>query len=139
MPDTPISPLSPPIKDGKMWIEPDMGLLSGQLKTFYYGTSNGYVVQLTYDMENRDKKPVLSVSRIDGYLDIRQYDTVVDFPKTSEENDPSSSISQSIFEIDDLAKANEFVDKAKSLPKAKEKLAETDRWVKGLYPTMLFQ
>ena len=139
MPETPISPLSPPMKDGKMWIEPDMGLLSGQLKTFYYGTPNGYVVQLSYDMENRDKKPVLSVSRIDGYLDIRQYDTVVDFPKTSEKNDVSSSTAQSIFEIDDLAKANEFVDKAKSLPKAKEKLDETDRWVKGLYPSMLFQ
>lgn len=139
MPETPISPLSPPMKDGKQWVEPDMGLLSGQLKTFYYGTPNGYVVQLSYDMENRDKKPVLSVSRIDGYLDIRQYDTVVDFPKTSEENDVASSLNQSIFEIDDLAKANEFVDKAKSLPKAKEKLAETDRWVKGLYPPMLFQ
>ena len=138
MPETPISPLSPPIKDGKMWTEPDMGLLSGQLKTFYYGTSNGYVVQLSYDMENRDKKPVLSVSRIDGYLDIRQYDTVVSFPKTSEDN-VSSNVEESIFEIDDLAKANEFVDKAKSLPKAKEKLAETDRWVKGLYPPMLFQ
>lgn len=139
MSDTPISPLSPPEKDGKQWTEPYMGLLSGQLKTFYYGTPNGYVVQLSYDMENRDKKPVLSVSRIDGYLDIRQYDTVVDFPKTSEGNDVSSSTVQSIFEIDDLAKANEFVDKAKSLPKAKEKLAETDRWVKGLYPPMLFQ
>lgn len=139
MPETPISPLSPPMKDGKMWIEPDMGLLSGQLKTFYYGTPNGYVVQLSYDMENRDKKPVLSVSRIDGYLDIRQYDTVVDFPKTSDENDISSSTAQSIFEIDDLAKANDFVDKAKSLPKAKEKLAETDRWVKGLYPPIVFQ
>lgn len=138
MPETPISPLSPPIKDGKMWTEPDMGLLSGQLKTFYYGTSNGYVVQLSYDMENRDKKPVLSVSRIDGYLDIRQYDTVVSFPKTSEDN-VSSNVEESIFEIDDLAKANEFVDKAKSLPKAKEKLAETDRWVKGLYPPILFQ
>lgn len=139
MPETPISPLSPPEKDGKQWTEPDMGLLSGQLKIFYYGTPNGYVVQLSYDIENRDKKPVLSVSRIDGYLDIRQYDTVVDFPKTSSENDVSSSISQSIFEIDDLSKANEFVDKAKSLPKAKEKLEETDRWVKGLYPPMLFQ
>ena len=51
----------------------------------------------------------------------------------------SSSTAQSIFEIDDLAEANEFVDKAKSLPKAKEKLDETDRWVKGLYPPMLFQ
>lgn len=139
MPETPISPLSPPKKDGKQWTEPDMGLLAGQLKIFYYGTPNGYVVQLSYDMENRDKTPVLSVSRIDGYLDIRQYDTVVDFPKTSSENDVSSNTSQSIFEIDDLAKANEFVDKAKSLPKAKEKLAETDRWVKGLYPPMLFQ
>lgn len=139
MPETPISPLSPPMKDGKMWTEPYMGLLAGQLKTFCYGTPNGYVVQLSYDMENRDKKPVLSVSRIDGYLDIRQYDTVVDFPKTSEKNDVSSSTAQSIFEIDDLAKANEFVDKAKSLPKAKEKLAETDRWVKGLYPPILFQ
>lgn len=138
MPETPISPLSPPMKDGKMWTEPDMGLLDGQLKTFYYGTPNGYVVQLSYDMENRDKKPVLSVSRIDGYLDIRQYDTVVSFPKTSEDN-TSSTFEESIFEIDDLAKANEFVDKAKSLPKAKEKLAETDRWVKGLYPPMLFQ
>lgn len=138
MPETPISPLSPSMKDGKMWTEPDMGLLSGQLKTFYYGTPNGYVVQLSYDMENRDKKPVLSVSRIDGYLDIRQYDTVVSFPKTSEDN-VSSNVEESIFEIDDLAKANEFVDKAKSLPKAKEKLAETDRWVKGLYPPMLFQ
>ena len=138
MPETPISPLSPPMKDGKMWTEPDMGLLSGQLKTFYYGTPNGYVVQLSYDMENRDKKPVLSVSRIDGYLDIRQYDTVVSFPKTSEDN-VSSTFEESIFEIDDLAKANEFVDKAKSLPKAKEKLAETDSWVKGLYPPMLFQ
>lgn len=138
MPETPISPLSPPMKDGKMWTEPDMGLLAGQLKTFYYGTPNGYVVQLSYDMENRDKKPVLSVSRIDGYLDIRQYDTVVSFPKTSEDN-TSSTFEESIFEIDDLAKANEFVDKAKSLPKAKEKLAETDRWVKGLYPPMLFQ
>lgn len=126
------------MKDGKIWTEPDMGLLSGQLKTFYYGTPNGYVVQLSYDMENRDKKPVLSVSRIDGYLDIRQYDTVVSFPKTSEDN-VSSNVEESIFEIDDLAKANEFVDKAKSLPKAKEKLAETDRWVKGLYPPMLFQ
>ena len=116
-----------------------MGLLAGQLKTFYYGTPNGYVVQLSYDMENRDKKPVLSVSRIDGYLDIRQYDTVVDFPKTSEKNDVSSSTAQSIFEIDDLSKANEFIDKAKALPKAKEKLGETDRWVKGLYPPMLFQ
>lgn len=135
MPETPISP---PMKDGKMWTEPDMGLLSGQVKTFYYGTPNGYVVQLSYDMENRDKKPVLSVSRIDGYLDIRQYDTVVSFPKTSEDN-VSSNVEESIFEIDDLAKANEFVDKAKSLPKAKEKLAETDRWVKGLYPPMLFQ
>lgn len=138
MPDTPISPLSPPMKDGKQWTEPDMGLLTGQLKTFYYGTPNGYVVQLSYDMENRDKKPVLSVSRIDGYLDIRQYDTVVSFPKTSEDN-VSSNVEESIFEIDDLAKANEFVDKAKSLPKAKEKLSETDRWVKGLYPPMLFQ
>lgn len=138
MPETPISPLSPPMKDGKMWTEPDMGLLSGQLKIFYYGTSNGYIVQLSYDMENRDKKPVLSVSRIDGYLDIRQYDTVVSFPKTSEDN-VSSNVEESIFEIDDLAKANEFVDKAKSLPKAKEKLDETDRWVKGLYPPMLFQ
>lgn len=138
MPETPISPLSPPMKDGKMWTEPDMGLLSGQLKIFYYGTPNGYVVQLSYDMENRDKKPVLSVSRIDGYLDIRQYDTVVSFPKTSEDN-VSSNVEESIFEIDDLAKANEFVDKAKSLPKAKEKLAETDRWVKGSYPPMLFQ
>jgi len=138
MPETPISPLSPPMKDGKMWTEPDMGLLSGQLKIFYYGTPNGYVVQLSYDMENRDKKPVLSVSRIDGYLDIRQYDTVVSFPKTSEAN-VSSNVEESIFEIDDLAKANEFVDKAKSLPKAKEKLAENDRWVKGLYPPMLFQ
>lgn len=138
MPETPISPLSPPMKDGKMWAEPDMGLLAGQLKTFYYGTPNGYVVQLSYDMENRDKKPVLSVSRIDGYLDIRQYDTVLSFPKTSEDN-VSSNVEESIFEIDDLAKANEFVDKAKSLPKAKEKLAETDRWVKGLYPPILFQ
>lgn len=138
MPETPISPLSPPMKDGKMWTEPDMGLLAGQLKTFYYGTPNGYVVQLSYDMENRDKNPVLSVSRIDGYLDIRQYDTVVSFPKTSEDN-VSSNVEESIFEINDLAKANEFVDKAKSLPKAKEKLNETDRWVKGLYPTMLFQ
>lgn len=138
MPETPISPLSPPMKDGKMWTEPDMGLLAGQLKIFYYGTTNGYVVQLSYDMENRDKKPVLSVSRIDGYLDIRQYDTVVSFPKTSEDN-VSSNVEESIFEIDDLAKANEFVDKAKSLPKAKEKLVETDRWVKGLYPPMLFQ
>lgn len=138
MPETPISPLSPPIKDGKMWTEPDMGLLSGQLKTFCYGTPNGYIVQLSYDMKNRDKKPVLSVSRIDGYLDIRQYDTVVSFPKTSEDN-VSSNVEESIFEIDDLAKANEFVDKAKSLPKAKEKLDETDRWVKRLYPTMLFQ
>lgn len=138
MPETPISPLSPPMKDGKMWTEPYMGLLTGQLKTFYYGTPNGYVVQLSYDMENRDKNPVLSVSRIDGYLDIRQYDTVVSFPKTSEDN-VSSNVEESIFEIDDLAKANEFVDKAKSLPKAKEKLAETDRWVKGLYPPILFQ
>lgn len=138
MPEKPISPLSPPMKDGKMWTEPDMGLLAGQLKTFYYGTPNGYVVQLSYDMENRDKKPVLSVSRIDGYLDIRQYDTVVSFPKTSEDN-VSSNVEESIFEIDDLAKANEFVDKAKSLPKAKEKLDATDRWVKGLYPPMLFQ
>lgn len=138
MPDTPISPLSPPMKDGKMWTEPDMGLLSGQLKTFYYGTPNGYVVQLSYDMENRDKKPVLSVSRIDGYLDIRQYDTTVSFPKTSEDN-VSSTFEESIFEIDELDKANEYVDKAKALPKAKEKLAETDRWVKGLYPPMLFQ
>ena len=138
MSETPISPLSPPMKDGKMWTEPDMGLLAGQLKTFYYGTPNGYVVQLSYDMENRDKKPVLSVSRIDGYLDIRQYDTVVSFPKTSEDN-VSSNVEESIFEINDLAKANEFVDKAKSLPKAKEKLDETDRWVKGLYPPMLFQ
>ncbi len=138
MPETPISPLSPPMKDGKMWTEPDMGLLSGQLKTFYYGTPNGYVVQLSYDMENRDKNPVLSVSRIDGYLDIRQYDTVVSFPKTSEDN-VSSNVEESIFEINDLAKANEFVDKAKSLPKAKEKLDETDRWVKRLYPPMLFQ
>ena len=138
MPETPISPLSPPIKDGKMWTEPDMGLLSGQLKTFYYGTPNGYVVQLSYDMENRDKKPVLSVSRIDGYLDIRQYDTVVSFPKTSEDN-VSSNVEDSIFEIDDLAKANEYVDKAKALPKAKEKLDETDRLDKGLYPPMLFQ
>ena len=24
MPETPISPLSPPMKDGKMWTEPDM-------------------------------------------------------------------------------------------------------------------
>ena len=138
MPETPISPLSPQMKDGKMWTEPDMGLLAGQLKTFYYGTPNGYVVQLSYDMENRDKKPVLSVFRIDGYLDIRQYDTVVSFPKTSEDN-LSSNVEESIFEIDDLAKANEFVDKAKSLPKAKEKLSETDRWVKGLYPPILFQ
>lgn len=138
MPETPISPLSPPMKDGKMWTEPDMGLLAGQLKIFYYGTPNGYVVQLSYDMENRDKKPVLSISRIDGYLDIRQYDTVVSFPKTSEDN-VSSNVENSIFEIDDLAKANEYVDKAKALPKAKEKLAETDRWVKGLYPPMLFQ
>lgn len=138
MPETPISPLSPPEKDGKQWIEPDMGLLTGQLKTFYYGTPNGYIVQLSYDMENRDKKPVLSVSRIDGYLDIRQYDTVVSFPKTSEDN-VSSNVEESIFEIDDLAKANEFVDKAKSLPKAKEKLNETDRWVKGLYTPMLFR
>lgn len=138
MPETPISPLSPPMKDGKMWTEPDMGLLAGQLKTFYYGTPNGYVVQLSYNMENRDKKPVLSVSRVDGYLDIRQYDTVVSFPKTSEDN-VSSTFEESIFEIDDLAKANEFVDKAKSLPKAKEKLTETDRWVKGLYPPILFQ
>lgn len=138
MPETPISPLSPPMKDGKMWTEPDMGMLSGQLKTFYYGTPNGYVVQLSYDMENRDTKPVLSVSRIDGYLGILQYDTTVSFPKTSEDN-VSSNVEESIFEIDDLAKANEFVDKAKSLPKAKEKLAETDRWVKGLYPPMLFQ
>lgn len=138
MPETPISPLSPPMKDGKMWTEPDMGLLAGQLKTFYYGTTNGYVVQLSYDMENRDNKPVLSVSRIDGYLDIRQYDTVVSFPKTSEDK-VSSNVEESIFEIDDLAKANEYVDKAKALPKAKEKLAETDRWVKGLYPPMLFQ
>lgn len=135
MPETPISP---PMKDGKMWTEPDMGLLSGQLKTFYYGTPNGYVVQLSYDMENRDKKPILSISRIDGYLDIRQYDTIVSFPKTSEDN-VSSTFEESIFEIDDLAKANEFVDKAKALPKAKEKLSETDRWVKGLYPPMLFQ
>lgn len=138
MPETPISPLSPPMKDGKMWTEPDMGLLAGQLKTFYYGTSNGYVVQLSYDMENRDKKPVVSVFRIDGYLDIRQHDTVVSFPKTSEDN-VSSNVEESIFEIDDLAKANEFVDKAKALPKAKKKLSETDRWVKGLYPPMLFQ
>lgn len=138
MPETPISPLSPPMKDGKMWTEPDMGLLAGQLKTFYYGTPNGYVVQLSYDMENRDKKPVLLVSRIDGYLDVRQYDTVVSFPKTSEDN-VSSNVEESIFEIDDLAKANEFIDKAKSLPKAKEKLAKTDRWVKGLYPPILFQ
>lgn len=138
MPETPISPLSPPEKDGKQWTESDMGLLTGQLKTFYYGTPNGYVVQLSYDMENRDKKPVLLVSRIDGYLDIRQYDTVVSFPKTSEDN-VSSNVEESIFEINDLAKANEFVDKAKSLPKAKEKLSETDRWVKGLYPPMLFQ
>lgn len=138
MPETPISPLSPPMKDGKMWTEPDMGLLAGQLKTFYYGTPNGYVIQLSYDMKNRDKKPILSISRIDGYLDIRQYDTVVSFPKTSEDN-VSSNVEESIFEIDDLAKANEFVDKAKSLPKAKEKLAETDHWVKGLYPPMLFQ
>lgn len=138
MPETPISPLSPPMKDGKMWTEPDMGLLAGQLKTFYYGTPNGYVVQLSYNMENRDKKPVLSVSRVDGYLDTRQYDTVVSFPKTSEDN-VSSTFEESIFEIDDLAKANEFVDKAKSLPKAKEKLTETDRWVKGLYPPILFQ
>lgn len=138
MPETPISPLSPPMKDGKMWTEPDMGLLAGQLKTFYYGTTNGYVVQLSYDMKNRDKKPILSISRIDGYLDIRQYDTVVSFPKTSEDN-VSSTFEESIFEIDDLANANEFVDKAKSLPKAKENLAETDRWVKGLYPPMLFQ
>lgn len=138
MPETPISPLSPPMKDGKMWTEPDMGLLAGQLKTFYYGTPNGYVIQLSYDMKNRDKKPVLSVSRIDGYLDVRQYDTVVSFPKTSEDN-VSSNVEESIFEIDDLAKANEYVDKAKSLPKAKEKLDETDRWIKGLYPPMLFQ
>lgn len=138
MPETPISPLSPPMKDGKIWTEPDMGLLAGQLKIFYYGTPNGYVVQLSYDMENRDKKPVLSVSRIDGYLDIRQYDTVVSFPKTSEDN-VSSNVEESIFEIDDLAKANEYVDKAKALPKAKEKLAETDRWVKGLYSPMVFQ
>lgn len=138
MPDTPISPLSPPMKDGKMWTEPDMGLLTGITKIFYYATQNGYVVQLTYDMENRDRKPILSIFRIDGFLDIRQYDTVVSFPKTSEDG-VSAYLEESIFEIDDLAKANEYVDKAKSLPKAKEKLAETDRWVKGLYPPMLFQ
>lgn len=138
MPNTPISPLSPPEKDGKQWIEPDMGLLTGSSKVFYYGTPNGYVVQLTYDMENRDKKPILSIFRIDGYLDVRQYDTVVSLPKTSEDT-VSSNTEQSIFELEDLSKANEYVDKAKALPKAKEKLEETDRWVRGLYPPMLFQ
>lgn len=138
MSNTPISPLSPPEKDGKQWIEPDMGLLAGLLKNFYYATPNGYIVQLTYDMENRSKKPILSIFRIDGFLDVRQYDTVVSLPKTSEDN-VSSNIEESIFEIDDLAKANEYVDKAKALPRAKEKLEETDRWVRGLYPPMLFQ
>jgi hypothetical protein len=138
MPETPISPLSPPMKDGKMWTEPDMGLLAGVTKIFYYATPNGYIVQLTYDMENRDRKPILSIFRIDGFLDIRQYDTVVSFPKTSEDG-VSSTLEESIFEIDDLAKANEFIDKAKALPKAKEKLEETDRWVIGLYPPMVFQ
>lgn len=138
MPDTPISPLSPPMKDGKMWTEPDMGLLTGTTKIFYYATPNGYVVQLTYDMENRDRKPILSIFRIDGFFDIRQYDTVVSFPKTSEDG-VSSNLEESVFEIDDLSKANEFVDKAKALPKAKEKLEETDRWVRGLYPPMVFQ
>lgn len=138
MPDTPISPLSPPMKDGKIWTEPDMGLLKGITKIFYYATPNGYIVQLTYDMENRAKKPILSIFRIDGFLDVRQYDTVVSLPKTSEDN-VSSNTEESIFEIDDLSKANEFVDKAKALPKAKEKLEATDRWVRGLYPPMLFQ
>ena len=129
MTNKPISPLSPPEKDGKQWIEPDMGLLPGSSKVFYYGTPNGYVVQLTYDMENRDKKPILSIFRIDGYLDVRQYDTVVSLPKTSEDT-VSSNTEQSIFELEDLSKANEYVDKAKALPKAKEKLEETDRWVR---------
>lgn len=138
MPDTPISPLSPPEKDGKQWTEPDMGLLQGIIKNFYYGTPNGYLVQLTYDMQERDKKPILSVFRIDGFLDIRQYDTVVSFLKTSEDN-ASSNLEESTFEIDDLSKANEYVDKAKALPRAKEKLEETDRWVRGIYPPMIFQ
>lgn len=138
MPETPISPLSPPMKDGKMWTEPDMGLLQGILKNFYYGTPNGYLVQLTYDMQERDKKPILSVFRIDGFTDTRQYDTVIGFPKeTSAEGE--SKITQSVFEIDDLSKANDFIDKAKALPKAKEKLEETDRWAIGLYPPMIFQ
>jgi hypothetical protein len=138
MPDTPISPLSPPEKDGKQWTEPDMGLLQGIIKNFYYGTPNGYLIQLTYDMQERDKKPILSVFRIDGFLDIRQYDTVVSFPKTSKDN-VSSNLEESTFEIDDLSKANDFVDKAKALPRAKEKLEETDRWVRGIYPPMIFQ
>lgn len=138
MPETPISPLSPPMKDGKQWTEPDMGLLQGIIKNFYYGTPNGYLIQLTYDMQERDKKPILSVFRIDGFLDIRQYDTVVSFPKTSEDN-VSSNLEESTFEIDDLSKANEYVDKAKALPRAKEKLEETDRWVRGIYPPMIFQ
>lgn len=138
MPETPISPLSPPMKDGKQWTEPDMGLLQGIIKNFYYGTPNGYLIQLTYDMQERDKKPILSVFRIDGFLDIRQYDTVVSFPKTSADN-VSSNLEESTFEIDDLSKANEYVDKAKALPRAKEKLEETDRWVRGIYPPMIFQ
>ena len=72
------------------------------------------------------------------FLDIRQYDTVVSFPKTSKDN-VSSNLEESTFEIDDLSKANDFVDKAKALPRAKEKLEETDRWVRGIYPPMIFQ
>lgn len=138
MPDTPISPISPPEKDGKMWIEPDMGLLSDTIKNFYYGTSNGYIVLLTYDLINRYKKPTLTVTRIDGFLDLKQYDTLISFPNSTDEAIESKN-EQSVFIIDDLSEANEFVDRAKSLPKAKEKLGENDLWLMGIYPPMVFQ
>lgn len=138
MPDTPISPISPPEKDGKMWIEPDMGLLSHTIKNFYYGTSNGYIVLLTYDLINQDKKPTLTVTRIDGFLDLKQYDTLISFSNSTDEAIESKN-EQSVFIIDDLSEANEFVDRAKSLPKAKEKLGENDLWLIGIYPPMVFQ
>ena len=139
MTNTPMLPLSPPEHDGKMWFEPDMGLLEGIMKNFYYGTTNGYVISLIYDMKDRSKKPVLSVYRIDGFLDTKQYATIISFPKTVEGDGGATEITESIFEIDDLAKANEYVDKAKALPKAKEHLESGEHWIRGLYPTMIFQ
>lgn len=139
MPNTPMSPLYPPEHDGKRWFGPDMGLLEGIMKILYYGTTNGYVVTLIYDMKDRSKNPVLSVYRVDGFLDIKQNATIISFPKTVEGNGGATEITESIFEIDDLAKANEYVDKAKALPKAKERLESGDHWIRGLYPTIIFQ